>query len=123
MRTPTNAKVKYVKEGHYFIANFSGKINKRKLAYRRKTLRNCIMRNIKDSKVIKVLLDIRSIQFDSEETHDIMRRMSAKHSTESEFHGYTVFTAVLNDHYEGKVLGNKSYFTNEQDALDWLGSK
>jgi hypothetical protein len=123
MYPSTNAKVRYVQEGRYFTVKFSGKINKRKLAYRINTLRNCVMCNIKNSKVIKVLLDIRKIQFDSGETHFMMGRMLVKGLMELESHGYTAFRAVLNDHYEGKVSENRADFTNKRDAINWLSSR
>jgi hypothetical protein len=113
--------VKYVQEDHYFIANFSGRMDKRKLAYRAKTLRNCVKCNLKDSKVIKVLLDFREVQWDSEETHYMARKIFGEHS--KEFLDYTFFSALLNDHLDGQSSENESLFTNEQDATDWLRSR
>lgn len=46
------------------------------------------------------------------------REISGKYL--QEFRGYNYFSAILNDHREGQSFENECFFTQEQNALDWL---
>jgi hypothetical protein len=114
-------RIKYLPQDHIFIANVTGNIDKRKLAEISEELANCIRSNLVHIKIIKFLFDFRKVQWDSEETHMKAREISGKFL--QEFREYDYYSAILNDHLEGQSFENESFFTQEQNAFDWLRGK
>jgi hypothetical protein len=93
-------------------------MDRRKLADISEELKDCIKSNLIRNKAIKFLFDFRKVQWDSEETHMKAREISGKYL--QEFRDYNYFTAILNDQREGQSFENEFFFTQEQNALDWL---
>ncbi len=121
MNKSTGDRVRYIQQDHIFIVNLSGRMDRRKLADISGALRDCIKSNLISNKAIKYLFDFRQVQWDSEETHMKAREISGNYL--QEFRGYNYFSAILNDRLEGQSFENESFFTHEQNALDWLRKK
>jgi hypothetical protein len=121
MNKSTDDRVKYVSQDHIFMVNLSGRIDRGKLAGISGALRDCIKSNLIGDKAIKFLFDFRKVQWDSEETHMKAREISGNYLRE--FRGHNYFSAILNDRLEGRSSENECFFTQEQNALDWLKKK
>jgi len=114
-------RVKYIQQDHVFVVNLSGRMDERKLADISEALRDCMKINLIGNKAIKFLFDFRKVQWDSEATHYKAREISGKYL--QEFRGHQYFSAILNDKREGQSSENEFFFTQEQNALDWLKNK
>lgn len=115
-------RVKYIQQDHIFTVHLSGRMDKRQLVDISEALRDCIKLHLISNNVIKFLFDFRKVQWDSEETHMKAREISGKY-LQDVLHGNNYFSAILNDRLEGQSFENECFFTQEQNALDWLRSK
>ncbi len=114
-------RITYIQQDHIFVVNLSGRMDTQTLADISEALKNCIKLNLLNNNAIKFLFDFRKVQWDSEETHHKARDISGKYLRE--FRGYQYFSAILNNQREGQSFENECFFTQEQNALDWLRSK
>lgn len=113
-------KVKYIPEYCFFIMTMSGRMDEQELARRAEELKKCLESNLKNGQVIKVLADYRNVEWDSEATHYKAREIISERL--AAFRAYKHFSAILNDRYVGKASEIEFFFTNEQNAIDWLRS-
>jgi hypothetical protein len=119
MNKSTDNRVKYIPQNHIFTVNLSGRMDRRKLAEISEALRDCMKANLISNKTIKFVFDFRKVQWDSEETHMKAREIAAIYLQDA-LRGNNYFSAILNDRLEGQSFENESFFTQEQEALDWL---
>ncbi len=115
-------RIKYIQQDHIFMVNLSGRIDQSKLTQISEALRDCVKSNLINNKAIRFLFDFRNVQWDSEETHMKEREVSGKYLGEV-LRGNNYFSAILNDRLEGQSFENECFFTQEQNALDWLRSR
>lgn len=120
MNDSTDHNARYIPEDGIFIMNMSGRMDERELARRTEEMKICLESNLKNNQAIKVLADYRNVQWDSEATHYKAREIISERL--AEFREYKHFSAILNDRYDGKASESESFFTKEQNALDWLRS-
>ncbi len=121
MNKAEDERVTYLRLDHIFKVDVSGGIDMSKVVEISEALRDCIKSNLIDNKAIKFLFDFRKVQWDSEETHMKAREISGNYL--QEFRGHNYFSAILNDRLEGRSSENEFFFTQEQNALDWLRKK
>lgn len=70
---------------------------------------------------LRLIFDIRRTIWETTETHDSLSRIARQTFHPDNFE-FTVYTAVLNNEIHGSAFENEHWFTQEEQAIQWLRS-
>jgi hypothetical protein len=111
--------LRYIEECDIYVLDYSGTISYQEGLARMEILDEYLRARIADGASAKLVLDVRTTIWDTEEAHDALSRI-ARQKFHPDHVPYRVYLAVLNNELSFRVSDSEQWFTDMGPAIDWL---
>ncbi|MBU3914129.1 hypothetical protein KKA14_01210, partial [bacterium] len=104
------------------VIDYSGKIDFKEGLSRIELLENYLKPYISRVAPLKLLIDFRNTEWESLEVHDLLSK-AARQKFGTEPKNSNRYTAILNNQYSCPSFKNEHWFTNKEEAINWLSQQ
>ena len=104
-----------LEESDTHIIDYTSNIDLEEGLTRIEELENYFKEHSKKGKPLKIILDARGNKKNNPDTHDALAKIARK-----KLMNKIDFMAVVNDQYNASVSENEHWFTNKEEAINWL---
>lgn len=109
----------YIEELNIYVLDYSGNITLEEGLFRMKELEKQFDSALSKGIPIKILIDVRYTNWESLETHNVLSSIARK-KFDLKSKNICQYTAVLNNQYNFPTHENEHWFTNKDEAINWL---
>ena len=110
--------VRYDAADRIFWLSLAGRIDEQGLNQRVGLLRSSLEAHLEQDHAIRLLIDIRKTEWDSDQTRVSLRQALGNHLQEFREHRYLV--AILANEQAWQTSEHEAHFTDEREAWTWL---
>lgn len=114
--------IQFLKEKEVYIIDYSGFIDLEEGLLRMEELEKYFSLYYSNRDTLKLLFDVRNTIWQSIETHNTLAKIARQKFTKEQ-NNKRMYTAILNNHYNIPSFENENWFTNKEEALEWLAQK
>jgi hypothetical protein len=108
----------FLEDAGIHLIDYSGTITQEEGLLRMEQLKKQFDLRAANGSPLKILFDVRNAIWESMQTHDTLAKAARwKFDTEMNIRKYV---AVLNNQYSGQTFENEHWFTNKDEAINWL---
>ena len=117
-----NVKISYLKAFDIYIIDYAVIITLEIGLSNMKIIENKIRKLSLNKDCIKILFDVRNTIWKDRETHNVLSKIGRRIFNPENF-DFVIYTAVLNNDYDGLTFENEHWFFQKEDAIKWLAKK
>ncbi|HPI19938.1 MAG TPA: hypothetical protein PKY56_06155 [Candidatus Kapabacteria bacterium] len=111
----------YIKEFDIFEIDYSGLITYEN-AFPNMVLIETKFQELSVNKnCLKIIIDFRNTTWENQEVHDELSKIARKKYNNINYKN--LYVAVLNKEYDSQTFANEHWFTQMEDAINWLIQK
>lgn len=111
--------IHHIKDKNIYMIDYSGKITFEKGLSGMKMLAEYFNNLSLSQEHIKVIYDVRKVDWESIETHNKLSKIFRNVFNQQLFYK-NIHLAILNNQYDNLASESEHWFTKEEDAINWL---